>query len=132
VGDDLSGMLVVVAAVVLVTLAIFFVLPAVLLLVEFALALALFCWRAVLGRWTIVARTDTERRTWSVNGRRQSAELRDLVAAGLASGAQLPPPSAAETTASAKGLTEAEVAQPRSSSRVRVLRRHVRRTPRER
>jgi hypothetical protein len=127
--DDLTGVFVVVAAIVVIALIIVIVLPLLLLVAEFSVALLLFCWRALLGRWTVVAHTDTERRTWSVRGRRQSAELRNLVAAGLASGTQLPPPSAVETIASANGLTEADVARRPASSRLRVLRRQVRRTP---
>jgi hypothetical protein len=96
VGDGLDGVLLAVALVVAiavaVTLAIALLLPAVLFVAEATLGVVLLAWRAVRGRWTIVAESGSRRISWTTVGGRASRRLVDEVALALATGAPLPPP----------------------------------------
>jgi hypothetical protein len=86
IGDDLGAILVGLLVVVALALTFAFVWPLVLLIAELIGAALLVVWRLALGRWTVVAETDGERRSWRVRGhgaaRRFAASLAELLRSG--------------------------------------------------
>lgn len=98
VGDDLTGLLVGVALVIAVAVATIVVWPLLVLLGELILAGLLLVGRFLLGRWTVVAQTRDERRSWRVRGRRESERFAARVVESLRTGTALPHEDTFEST----------------------------------
>src|SRR5579862_7488318 len=120
-GGSFSDVLFGLALVVTFVLAVAFVWPLIVFALELLVAVVAVCVRAALGRWTVVAESLYERRSWPVRGRRASITLAGTVADALRHDGKLPPASAATGRVSPIGLGEAEIAHQPDSGHVRVL-----------
>jgi hypothetical protein len=119
-GGGLGELVVGIAVVVTMVLAVAFVWPLVVLLIELAAGAVLIAVRLSIGRWTVVAETVGERNSWSVRGRARSAAFAADVADALRTGAGLPGGGSFESRPSVQ-LDEAELEARPSSGHVRVL-----------
>ena len=108
-------------------LAVAFVWPLIVFAAEVLVAVAAVCVRAALGRWTVVAESMYERRSWPVRGRRASIRLAGTVADALRHDGKLPPSSTVTGRVSPTGLSEAEIAHQPDTGHVRVLSRDAER-----
>ena len=102
-------------------LATVFVWPLIVLIAELVAAIALLVARLLLGRWTVVAETTGERRSWRVRGHRESARFAAQLADVLRSGGALPVEDSFEATVVSDGQAVAPV--PEQTGHVRVIRR---------
>ncbi len=119
-GDgDLASLAVGVAVVILLVLSVAFVWPLLVLVAELALAGLLLVGRFLLGRWTVVAETQGERRSWRIRGRERSRHFAAQLADLIRSGGSLPTEEMFESTPTPGG----RVAPPEPSGHVRVIRR---------
>ncbi len=89
--DGLEALGIALAVLLVILLSIVFVFPLLILIVELVLAGLLLVGRFLLGRWTVVAVTHDERRSWHVRGHRESKRFAAEVADALRSGSVLPP-----------------------------------------
>jgi hypothetical protein len=87
--EGLEGLAIGVVLLVVIVLTIAFVWPLVVLLAELVAAIAAMVVRFVLGRWTVAAGSQGERKTWPVRGMARSAAFAADVAAALCDGASL-------------------------------------------
>ena len=90
VGDDLTGILLGLALVIALVTATAVVWPLLVFVLELLAAALLVAARFLLGRWTVVAQTTNERRTWSVRGRQESTRFMASVAEAIRTGSSLP------------------------------------------
>ena len=98
VGDGWEGLGVGLLVVVALVLATVFVWPLVVLVAELVAAIVLLLVRLLLGRWTVVAETTGERRSWRVRGHRESARFAARLADALRTGGALPVEDSFEAT----------------------------------
>ena len=100
-------------------LSIAFVWPLIVFVLELVIAAVVLALRFVLGRWTVVAETTGERRTWSVRGNRESRRFAAHLADRIRNGSALPVEATFESTP-----TPGEPpSPPEPSGHVRVIRR---------
>lgn len=109
------------AVVILLVVSVAFVWPLLVLVAELVLAGVLLAGRFLLGRWTVVAETQGERRSWQVRGRGESRRFAAEVAESLRSGRALPTEHAFESLPTPPG--QAPPHAPEQSGHVRVIRR---------
>jgi hypothetical protein len=89
--NPVAGLLIGSAVAILMVLSFVFVFPLLILIAELVLAGLLLVAHFVFGRWTVIASTYGERKSWRVRGRRESQRLATQVADALRSGSVLPP-----------------------------------------
>jgi len=90
VGDSFTAFLLGVAFVIALLIATVVVWPLLVFGVELLAAALLVAARFLLGRWTVVAQTTDQRRTWSVRGRQESARFMTAVSEAIRAGSPLP------------------------------------------
>jgi hypothetical protein len=120
-GDSLESLVIGLLVVVALAFAFVFVWPLVVLIAEFVLAIGLVVVRLLFGRWTVVAETTGERRSWRVRGHRESARFAAHLADVLRTSGALPVEDSFESTVVANGEVVAPVAE--RTGHVRVIRR---------
>ena len=120
-GDGgLAGLVVGLIVVLMLALSVAFVWPLVVLIAELVGAILLLAVRLVLGRWTVVAETTGERRSWRVRGNGKSARFAAHLADVLRTTGALPVEDSFESTAASDGQAVSPV--PERTGHVRVIR----------
>ena len=119
-GDGLESLVVGLLVVLAIALSIAFVWPLVVLIAELVGAILLLVVRLLLGRWTVVAETTGERRSWRVRGNRESARFAAHIADVLRTTGAPPVEDSFESTVAADG--EAVPPAPERTGHVRVIR----------
>jgi hypothetical protein len=91
--DDLTGLLIAVGFAIALLIATVVVWPLLLFLAELLAAALLVGARLLLGRWTVVAETQDERKSWRIRGHGESKRFATQVVELLRSGSALPAPA---------------------------------------